>query len=235
MNRSEQLANAYLRGLGFHDIVYEPDGNVPPDFLVDKKIAVEVRQLNQNQITDSGYQGLDEVGIPLSMKFKNLLTSFGPAGSGPSWFVRYTFRRPVPPWTQLQKSVSEQLAEFRKNQSVQSLAKITITETFKLTLIRATDPHPSLFVFGGDSDNDSGGWVLSETLKNLRICIEEKTKKIERVRGKYEEWWLVLIDYIGYGVDECDRGVYRKHLGIDHNWNKVVLVNPLNPCSAFEL
>lgn len=235
MDRSEKLANDYLRHLGFQDIIYEPDGNVPPDFLVNKKIAVEVRQLNQNQVTNSGYCGLDEVAIPLFMKFRRLLTEFGSSDSGQSWFVRYRFKRPLLPWNRLRAMVRKELLEFRNNPPLQSRAKTVIADEFQLDFICATDAHPSFFVFGGYSDADSGGWVFQEIQKNLRICIEEKTKKIARVRGRYEEWWLVLIDFIGYGVEDCDRKLYSEHLAIDHNWNKVVLVNPLNPCSAFEL
>lgn len=235
MDHSEKLADEYLRHLGFQDITYEPDGNVPPDFLVDKKIAVEVRQLNQNQITDSGYCGLQEVAIPLFMKFKNFLTSLGSVDTGESWFVRYKFSRPLLPWNQLQAVVSERLIAFRDNQHAQRRAKVIINEDFELDLIRATDAHPTFFVFGGYSDRDSGGWVFSETQKNLRICIEEKTRKIARVRSKYQEWWLILIDFIGYGVDECDRKLYREQLGVDHNWDKIILVNPLNPRLGFEL
>ena len=235
LDHSEKLADEYLRHLGFHDITYEPDGNVPPDFLVDKKIAVEVRQLNQNQFTDSGYCSLEEVSIPLSMKFKNFLASLGSADTRESWFVRYRFKRPLPPWNQLQATVRKRLTAFRDNQRPRHRVNIIIDEDFELDLIPASDAQPTFFVFGGYSDSDSGGWVFSETQKNLRICIEEKTRKIARVRNKYQEWWLILIDYIGYGVDDCDRKLYREHLGIDHNWDKIILVNPLNPCSAFEL
>ncbi len=235
MDHSEKLAHEYLRHLGFQDITYEPDGNVPPDFLVDKKIAVEVRQLNQNQITDAGYCGLQEVAIPLFMKFKNFLTSLGSVNSGESWFVRYRFRRPLLPWDQLQAAVSERLIAFRDNQRAQRHVKVIINEDFELDLIRATDAHPTFFVFGGYSDSDSGGWVFSETQKNLRICVEEKTRKIARVRDKYQAWWLILIDYIGYGVDDCDRSLYREQLGVDHNWDKIILINPVNPRLGFEL
>jgi hypothetical protein len=235
MDHSEKLAHEHLRHLGFRDITYEPDGNVPPDFLVDKRIAVEVRQLNQNQITDSGYSGLEEAAIPLFMKFKNFLNSFGPVDTGESWFVHYRFRRPLPPWNQLQATVRQRLTVFRDNQRPQHRVKIFISEDFELDLIPATNAQPTFFVSGGYSDSDSGGWVFGETQKNLRICIDEKTRKITRVRSKYQEWWLILIDFIGYGVDDCDRKLYREHLAIDHNWNKIILINPLNPRSAFEL
>jgi len=48
---SETQARRYLEHLGCKDIVYEPDGNVPPDFVVDGRIGVEVRRLNQNEHT----------------------------------------------------------------------------------------------------------------------------------------------------------------------------------------
>ena len=44
MDRSEQVAMKHLLFCGFSTVVYEPDGNVPPDFLVDGSIAVEVRR-----------------------------------------------------------------------------------------------------------------------------------------------------------------------------------------------
>ncbi len=235
MDHSEKLAGEYLCHLGFQDIIYEPDGNIPPDFLVEGRIAVEVRELNQNQITDSGYRGLHEDAIPLSMKFKKLLISLGPAENGESWFVRYKFWRPIPPWKQLQADVRNCLLGFRKDPPVQRRIDIMIDDNFELNFIRATNAHESFFIFGGYGDRDSGGWVLKETLKNLRICIEEKTRKVARVRHKYPEWWLMLIDHIGFGVEECDWKLYREHLAIEHNWNKIILVNPLNSSSGFEL
>jgi len=45
--------------------VYEPDGNTPPDFLVNGTIAVEVRRLNQNEIIESGHRGLEVTTFPL--------------------------------------------------------------------------------------------------------------------------------------------------------------------------
>jgi len=234
LDSAERLAAEYLRLRGFQDVLYEPDGNVPPDFLLNNRIAVEVRQLNQNQVTPSGYSGLDELAIPLSMRIKKLLASLGPSKSGVSWFVHYKFSRPLLPWDKLQGILRKQLAFFQGSQPGQNWFKIVIDDNFQLDLIRATDIHSSFFVLGGYCDHDSGGWVFTETQKNLRICINEKTQKIVRVRMKYNEWWLLLIDFIGYGVDECDRNLFRDHLAIKHQWDKIILLNPLDLQSAFE-
>jgi hypothetical protein len=60
MDESETLALKYLQSQGFINIKFEPDGNRPPDFLVDDTIAVEVRRLNQNFEYTFGKRGLEE-------------------------------------------------------------------------------------------------------------------------------------------------------------------------------
>lgn len=76
-------------------------------------------------------------------------------------------------------------------------------------------------------DLDSGGWVIPELERNILLCIEEKRKKVARVRDKYPEWWLVVIDYINYGHQEV--------LQVEHDWDKVIVVNPLHPGRAYEV
>jgi hypothetical protein len=235
MDESEKIASSYLANLGFESIVFEPDGNVPPDFLADARIAVEVRRLNQNELTQSGFRSLEEVAIPLQMKIGKLLASLGPANQRASWFVHYSLKRPLLPWDQLAFKLQQCLEEFRDDPRDEKPTSITIDDCLEVKLLRAGDPHSTFFVSGGYHDDDSGGWVLAETQRNLRLCIEEKTRKIAPFRHKYREWWLVLIDRIGYGVSDCDRDLFREHLKLEHDWDRIALVNPLDPRSAFEL
>lgn len=58
-------------------------------------------------------------------------------------------------------------------------------------------------------DHDSGGWVIGELERNLRISIKEKAHKIKPYRSKYKKWWLVLVDHIDLGVDLQDRATFR--------------------------
>ena len=78
MDSSANIVFAYLSHQGFKEVVYEPDGNVPPDFLLDGRIAVEVRRLNQNEQTVSGPHGLEEVAKPLWTRMNRLVESLGP-------------------------------------------------------------------------------------------------------------------------------------------------------------
>ena len=41
MSRPESLAERSFKSVGFTNVLYEPDGNAPPDFLLDGEIAVE--------------------------------------------------------------------------------------------------------------------------------------------------------------------------------------------------
>jgi len=234
MDPSEKLAYNYLTRQGFKTIVYEPDGNIPPDFLVDGRVAVEVRRLNQHKKTGRGNRGLEEVAIPLRISVRSLLESLGPPKTGESWFVFFRFQRPKERWKVLQSKLRHHLEAFRDGQQ-HDRTSISVSPNFKLEIFRATNVHPSFFVFGGSSDQDSGGWLLAEMEKNLEICIEEKTRKIAVARDKYAEWWLVLIDHIGYGLDDFDRQMFRDQVRVEHDWDKVILLDPHNHKRAFEI
>jgi hypothetical protein len=81
---------------------------------------------------------------------------------------------------------------------------------------------------GGISDLDSSVWIVSELERNLKICIDEKTAKVAAIREKYSQWWLILIDHIGYGRE---RSIHIP----PNDWNKIILVDPEQPEQAVEL
>jgi hypothetical protein len=112
---------------------------------------------------------------------------------------------------------------------------IAITVHLAIDLFRAGRSYESFFVLGGGSDDDSGGFVIAEVRRNLELCIAEKEQKVAPYRSKYAEWWLVLVDHIGYGLNTEDQREFRLLPPIAHNWAKVVLVNPHNPAHAFEV
>jgi hypothetical protein len=198
------------------------------------RIAVEVRRLNQNEDTPDGPRGLEEAAIPLQAKVNRLLGTLGSSGGGKSWYVMYSFRRPLPPWDELANALRIELAAFPDDSEHQPTSR-NIVPGFRVRLYRAGRPYPDFFVSGGYADGDSGGFVLSELDKNIRICVAEKTKKIARVRERYLHWWLVLVDHVGYGLSGSDREQLRQVLRLDHSWSKIILVNPLDATQGYEL
>jgi hypothetical protein len=237
MDASERLAEQYLLNLGVGAVLFEPDGNIPPDFSVGGHIGVEVRRLNQNYIyTDGKTEGLEESAIPLWQRMKKFLHAIGPSINGESWFVGIDFRRPIDPWRSLEVKIRRELVAFMQS-STRSARTIQITPNFELDLLRASKDHGEFFLLGASSDNDSGGWIMSEVEKNLRLCILEKERKIAPYRNKYSAWWLVLADHIDYSMEPEDRQVFRTEVmpSITHFFDKIVFVDPTNHQNTFEV
>lgn len=232
MDSSEQLAEAYLKGLDLGEVVYEPDGNIPPDFLVGGRIAVEVRRLNQNFEHEDRTEGLETVAAALDKYFRNLLPTFGPQIDGQSWFVTYRFKRPLD-WQQVKRLAREALAEFHRAPTAENWQQ-ELGPGLRLRFTRAANPHAHFFVLGGRSDGNAGGWVVSEMIRNLELCITEKSRKVAPYRARYPEWWLVLPDMIGLGLDRDERGQLRGAVGLE-GWDKVILLSPYDPVSTFAL
>jgi hypothetical protein len=236
MNGEEKIAKNYLVDREGPNVVYEPNGeDTFPDFLVNERIAVEVRRLNQNEVIGSSYRGLEETRLPLEDKMRKFLPSMGPPKSGVSWFVLYTVKRPVPDWPRLRSTLRRYLETVQDGHPHEGQLKATILDGFEVQLLRAGDTYATAFRYGGYSDEDSGGWELAELHRNLGICIAEKTSKRDRCSFHYPEWWLVFVDRIAYGIADCDRERYREFLEFEHDWDKIILLSPDGSGGAFEL
>jgi hypothetical protein len=237
MDDSEALVEKYLRNIGFTDIQYEPNGNTPPDFVADRRVAVEVRRLNQNydDRRGRGPRGLEETAIPLWRNVQEYLAQLGPAPpSGQSWYVFYRFGRPIPKWKTLRGELDSLLKPFMAAAAPQPF-QTTLPSGIELKVFRAPVPKPSFFRAVGHSDAQSGGWLLNEIATNLQYCITEKTQKIAAYRSKYPEWWLVLPDHIGFGLDEFDQELFRHQISITHTFDKIILLDPRDASRVFEL
>ncbi len=236
MDASEKIVANFLAHRGYLDVVYEPDGGVPPDFLVDGRIAVEVRRLNENYEVGTTHHGLEEVDVPLWRNVNKLALSLGPPTHDGSWFVFFRFCRPVEPWKKLKPKLRHALEAFIDGTTHQKTS-VALGNGFRLEIFRATNPHTTFYVVAGCSDDESGGLLVEDMARNLRICIDEKTKKIANVRSKYAEWWLVLVDLIsyGYGLYDSDRKQIQDQLSLKHDWKKIILVDPQDHTRAIEI
>jgi hypothetical protein len=227
MDATEKLALAHLKSRGFANIVYEPDGNVPPDFLVDGEIAVEVRRLNQNEPNRPTPKGLEETEIPLLHRFRSLLASIGPPRPN-RWWVTLRFKRPVPSWSKVRGPIEEFLRKQQAKGEPKAVLHLADRAIEIETFARST-PAKKAFALGITSDHDSGGWVLSELERNIDLCVRDKSKKIAKYRPRYAQWWLLLLDHVAYGLSDFDWEQFKQAVHVTHDWDKVVLVNPLNP------
>lgn len=226
MNESEAQAYRYLSSLGFAQIVYEPLGNVSPDFLLDGRVAVEVRRLNYHYVGSDGlWEGVETAQSALLRSMRRVLSDFGKTSTGRSWIVRYWFQRPLPPYRKLMQTVREAVASVRSEATTSR--EIHISSNFTLYLNEISASFADRFVLGGYVDRNTGGWQSSQVQKNVKIAIEEKAKAFARLRSRYSECWLLLVDHIAFGEKET--------LSLQHTWDKVILINPLNPEIGYEV
>lgn len=215
MDAAELLVAEFLRLQGFTTVAYEPDGNVPPDFLCDGRVAVEVRRLNHHHQHEGQHpEALDTKGVALWDHVKRVLIELGPPTSGRSWWVSYSFKRPIADFRRLPLLLKRRLQDFR-SAPLDGTQVIPLVDGFKLTLTPAEHSHDLEFVFASASDRDSAGWLLDMMQTNLQLCIDEKRAKIAKVRARYGPWWLVLVDMIGWGLSELDQQMFHDAVQID--------------------
>lgn len=235
MDREEGIVKKYLTLLGHQDVVYEPDGQVPPDFLVNGKIAVEVRRLNQHYFESEAPKPLEQLEHSLRDRLTRLLQKYEIEPHDSSAFVFLNFQRPLQPSKNNLKKIKTELdlhlAELDKPK------KVDINDNLSIQFLPTLNRYESAYVYGGMTDNDTGGFLFSKMYKNLAIVIEEKQGKVKPYLNRYSSWWLALVDYLnfGSGLTEKELNQLKKTVPSDVVFQKVLLISPTDPANAFTL
>jgi hypothetical protein len=144
------------------------------------------------------------------------------------------FKRPIPRWSVLQPSLKAFLDEFVTNNTPRR-ERCRIAPNVELEVFPRARPSSATFTVAITADDDSGGWVIPELERNLRLCIDEKTAKVAAYRSKYSEWWLLFIDLFAFGLDQFDRQQFKQRVQIEHAWDRIIIVNPANPSDYFTI
>lgn len=223
MDQHEKRVKSYLisQGISEQDIRFEPDGNVPPDFLIKGQIAIEVRRLNQNIRGES----LEERSIPLFDSVSKILTEFNGRIPDKTYFFSLRYKRPLPNKTQIKEITKSVLDEFCVNPSDIRI-EIPFDDNLAYVITPATFRNNITFLMRGNIDLDRGGWILHEMEKNIQYCSDEKNRKIKKYKHKYKTWWLALIDHISHGLDNCEQKLFAQSINIEHDWDKIIIINP---------
>ena len=141
-NADELRAKQYLQTLQHVKLEYEPLGNVTPDFLIDDKIAIEVRRLNRNYKSKSN---------------GNLVSIDAPIINN-----------------------------------------------------------------------------IDELHKSIQLVIDEKNDKIDKNFNIYNEWWLILVDYLTNGMEIQDFEKVKKIPFKKHKFTKIIILSPVGNFRAFK-
>jgi hypothetical protein len=233
LNREEKITKDYLIDRGFKDIVFEPDDNIPPDFSIEGKIAVEVRRLNQHFFAGDEVSGLEEVRIPLFKLLEESLKKFNSQYIGNSYWISIRFGRPIPNSKDTQKAIINSLNDFLNNPTPLP-CEIKATNTICLHVFESQAVEGVVFQLAGGTDRESGGFVLPIFKINFDYCLKEKSAKIKDYYTRYDSWWLVLVDKIAYGFNEADKKEIKSMVKINSIWDKVIVLNSLKGNNILE-
>lgn len=222
MNIDEQIAKEYLESKGFLS-VYEPDGNIPPDFSVNGNIGVEVRRLNQSHDGRSKSQGLEEVSISLERMVNGIFEDFPKQDGQEGYWVELEYRRPVKKISSMRSSVRAVLDEFLRG-SRELPARLHVTPNLVLNVLCSSAATANQFDLGVVMDDDVGGWTVSIYSTEIERCIVEKTRKIGEYHSAYKNWWLLLIDHIGMLVGD-DVSKLLKSITKRSSWDRIIVLD----------
>jgi hypothetical protein len=233
MKREEQIVRSYLESTGEYKILYEPDGNIPPDFTLNGEIAVEVRRLNQNILIGNKLIPVEDLDFNLIPKLEKLFKDITVDNYTQSIFVSVRYQRPLVVTKELLKEVKNRILE-----SLQLLNKemlVEINSHLSLKLYRSSLKLDDYISIGAISDLDTGGFIVEIMRQNIGVAISEKDEKVKPYLNLYKTWWLILVDYVGFGLNDIDYQQINSRHGFETVFDKVLIVSSLDFKNSHEL
>jgi hypothetical protein len=226
MNQEERTAEKFLKGLSKGEVVFEPNGNVPPDFSVGPKVAVEVRRLNQNYFGPGRATGLEEDSIPLHRKLNEVLSSYDQDFDGESYWVGLTYKRPLQKsFRKTGQAMCKALDGFLKGPRT-TPTELAVSDGIWLEILPATPVHDHVFRHGITSDDDSGGFIETLYIQNITHCIQEKVSKVRPFEGQFEDWWLILVDTVmAWDLEPSEVARIRPGIVSNSVFDKVIVID----------
>lgn len=233
MKWEERMSFEYLQSKGFTDIQVEPDGKIPPDLLLNKQTAIEVRRLNQFYRDDKGkYLPLEDLEYRLVPRVYKIINSYKTKTANTTSFVSISFSRPLKVDKHLLQDIDhvfESHLDFLEEPRIYQ-----VHQNFRLRIHPAKKKFGYPYTLGSTSDFDGGGAVVANIVESLNIIISEKVEKIRPHKHKYPVWWLALVDRIGYGIDEIDFGQLKAAYQIGDFFEKIILISAFDSNNGVE-
>ncbi|SHH02477.1 hypothetical protein [Winogradskyella jejuensis] len=223
MKHEENIAKDFFEFIGYDDIKFEPKGNRTPDFVLDGKIAVEVRRLNRFYNNEP----LEKVAFNFFPKILNQIENFKTEKiTNISSFVSVSYIRPIKYNKDIKKRINDVLETHLEE--IGESKKYIINESLTLDFIPSEKWLGKIYNFGMYSDLNDFGFIVSDIVESLKIIIPEKTAKVENYKSEYKVWWLALIDNVGYGLSKNEIIQLKSLIDFDLYFDDIVFISPLN-------
>ena len=246
-NRDERQARLWLERQGHADIRRPSDD--PPDFVVDRRYAVEVRRLNWMTEDNGSARGIEEYETPFRNTISKVLEEFGEPPGGYTVTVHCDFpydAQRLPAKDLVRAKVRETVGEYaeamgnvlRTGSSPKGHDwKVACGINFFFSSAK-TSAAGRFELIDVEVETASRGWVISDAVNSIAHCVKEKTRKVVRKNRvhEYAEWWLVLVDHIlVVPLEEEGLNALRNSLPPMGFWSRAAVVSPYDPELFFEL
>jgi hypothetical protein len=229
LNSDEEIVNKYLQTNVGGEIVHEPDGKNPPDFSIDSSIAIEVRRLNAHYFLSQKIKSIEAMDIPVRKKFNRIIKNLPIEYQGKSYFVGFCLNHPIKSFdTETIKGMKKILENYLSTSDADTHINFRVNS--KITLnIDPADPKTGKPLFpGGMINHSEGGFIIPIYFENINHCIDEKNKKIDNYKQKYNEWWLILVDHLCNDLEASDIEQIKNNIGDLGNFCKLIIITKDN-------
>lgn len=205
MKSEEEIAKKYLEQQRLGSPVFEPDGNISPDFTLSRQIAIEVRRLNRILSADSTLTEEDTY-IPFWRRLKKVLSTFDSQDNDKSYLIiiDYIAPRPLPKFTE--KQISQKLKLFLDSHDNKLPYILTLSDGLSLRIHEFKQFKGCTFKLAS-MGYEIRGPIINLYIDSIRQCISEKSNKIKSHKHKYQEWQLLLVDSMQWdlSIDEIEK------------------------------
>ena len=200
--------------------------------MVDGKYAVEVQRLNLKSQVNGRTEGEENSRLALCKTIKKALEKLGPPGKGKSVDVNceYDFSRPLPKAKVVKKQIREALLLLTQPYGThEPMFGLHLCLPCGICLeLGEHSLKPDQFRLLNVS-NGKGVLVSPELEHNIKSSIKEKAQKIKDRKNDFDEWWLLLIDHIGYvpnsGLNETELANLRAGIRVETPWSRIIIVS----------
>ncbi|MFD3190123.1 hypothetical protein ACFMPD_07590 [Sedimentitalea sp. HM32M-2] len=234
MDETEKRALQLLYALEPGSWCYEPDGNCPPDFALNGKVAVEVTRLNKAIEIDRKQINLDSDIRSICDSFTGQLKRFDSKNNTTTWFVRFSLKRPID-WRQVRTDLRQFLKQVFHEENIPA-EPVRISSGFCLHFYQASFEPDIRYRFAGYLDRNNTGWVIPTLADNIRRISSRKFDLTQPFRDTYSSWWLVLENHISFSLaGPIELNELLDALPIIRGWHRILIFDPRHPTKFAEI
>jgi len=224
MKPEEKIAEKYLIDLGYKTIDFEPRGkSTAPDFRIDGNIGIEVRRLNKHITLNGVKEPIEKLEYQFIPRLKKLLRELDNPDLPFSIGMTIRYKRPIKLSNRLISDLKDSILNSTQDEIYGT--EINFNNQIAYELYKGHGKSDQTYKLIIQGDRDKGGIVQDARYEATKICIEEKSNKLNYLVDIYSELWLILIDDIFSRVDYTTKQDFKRFTEIKSIFKRVIIIS----------